>query len=769
MFIVRPLGCPPCRSVGAILCAEMMHRKYQNQQLQQELQHLRQRLLATRTHSTTLGTPGDGAVAPFTDDNDNDLEIPPVAYDELYFDEDELVMKRMAEKLERKACQQKALEEQYHVLRAKERDSQNRKRAMVLERKRRLLERDPDVVQPRDNDEYTLEDQAATEVQRIARGIQGRARMRRLRPILNNAATSIQGIIRGHLDRSYAARKRTGKRAVTNIQRVWRGHIGRCALKYNLWTQERSKNARDIQRIARGRQGRRRVAHKRGLRESGKRGSEVVGVKQLFRQDIIELADAIGTPLEDAVVTSLPSIVLGLLKVVALMLEEDEDSGAITRYSALGVQSIEKVQPEVRFSWRDALSLLRRSSKLLRRLRQVAEAPASKRPRIVHFSQSAVKNYHAVRCDHGWNVKSMGLVGAGAKACQHLMMWVDALQKVFACQCDFAGDFGSDRAPWIARAQQSMRSMRHLELSRMASEHAVTCLQNIICESHEVAPQPSQSEFHECNTNIRRGDLRLCVAQSALEILKERETLARDALEGVQRKEDDAQRNDEAREQLTIDALVADLDNARADLERERIVHEEAIKEAEAGDETDQARLQLYYDKRTMCEIVRRERWTSLEMLRIQRMRNAKWRGVEVEVWGDLLQQMRVVGEMEAASVLASEDLRFVRHKCKPGESGGPAEISIHEMESLQTRAKEAQSMADAAQMRLRIMEEERESAYATAAEAEVSSSCDTAPRPRPYLLCLIRQHKNTVEAIRLTVFLLLPFAAAEGGDCFYS
>lgn len=173
-----------------------MHRKYQNQQLQQELQHLRQRLLATRTHSTTLGTPGDGAVAPFTDDNDNDLEIPPVAYDELYFDEDELVMKRMAEKLERKACQQKALEEQYHVLRAKERDSQNRKRAMVLERKRRLLERDPDVVQPRDNDEYTLEDQAATEVQRIARGIQGRARMRRLRPILNNAATSIQGIIR---------------------------------------------------------------------------------------------------------------------------------------------------------------------------------------------------------------------------------------------------------------------------------------------------------------------------------------------------------------------------------------------------------------------------------------------------------------------------------------------------------------------------------------------------------------------------------------------
>lgn len=735
-----------------------MHRKYQNQQLQQELQHLRQRLLAAQMHSTSLGMPDDNAVVPFTDDNNNDLATPPMADDELHqagaqdgvksFDEEASAMKRMAEKLERKACQQEALEEQYHVLRAKERDSQNRNRAMVLERKRRLLERDPDVVQSGDNDEYTLEDQAATEVQRIARGIQGRARMRRLRPILNNAATSIQGIMRGHLDRSYAARKRTGKRAVTNIQRVWRGYIGRCALKSNLWKRERSTNALGIQRIARGRQGRRRVAHKRGLRESGKRGSEVVGVKQLFRQDIVELADAIGTPLEDTVITSLPSIVLGLLKVVGLMLEEDEDSGAVTRYSPLGVQSIAKVQPEVRFSWRDALSLLRRSSKLLRRLRQVAEAPASKRPRIVHFSHSAVQTYLAIRCDHGWNVSAMGLVGAGAKACQHLLMWVDALQEVFACQCDFAGDFGSDRAPWIARAQQSMCSMRHLEVSRMVSKHAVTCLQDIICESSEVAPNSSQSVLDKSNTNIRRGDLRLCVAHSALEIFKERETLARDALEGMKREEDNAQRSDAAREQLTINALVADLNNAQADLERERLEHEEANKEAEAGIETDQARLQLYYDKRTTCEIVRRERWTSLEMLRIQRIRNAKWRGVEVEVWEDLRQQLEVVGKMEAASVLASEDLRFVRDKCDPGENGGSANISVDELESLQMRAKEALSMVAAAEMRLRIIEEEKESAYATASEAEVRYSCDTVPRPRPYLRCLTRQHKNVVKTM---------------------
>lgn len=737
-----------------------MHRKYQNQQLQQELQHLRRRLSAAQNQSTALGTPDGPAVTSFTDDEE-ELALPLVANDDLdqtglqegrmkSLEAEAVAMKRKAEELERKACQQEALEEQYHQLRAKERDSQNRKRAMVLERKRRLLERDPDVLQPGGNDEYTLEDQAATQIQRIARGIQGRERLRRLRPILNNAATAIQGIMRGHLDRSYASRKRTGKRAVTDIQRVWRGYMGRCALKSNRWKQERSTNARDIQRIARGRQGRRRVAHKRGLRESGKRGSEVVGVKQLFRQDIIELADAIGTPLEGGIITSLPTIVLGLLKVVGLMLEEDEDSGATTRYSALGVQSVEKVQPAVRFSWRDALSLLRRSSKLIRRLRQVAEAPASKRPRIVHFSQAAVQTYRALRCDHGWNVEAIGLVGRGAKACQHLMMWVDALQEVFTCQCDFAGDFGSDRAPWIARAQQSMRCMRQLEVSRMVCEHAVTCLQKIVLESREVAPRQSESAFHGGNINVRRGDLRLCVAQNALAILKERETRARDAFESMKSQEENAQRDDEAREQLMCEALVADLNSAQADLERERILHEEAQKEAQAGIEIDQAELQLYSDKRTTCEIVRKERWTSLEMLRTQRIRNAKWKGVNVEVWEDLRHQLGEVGEMEAASVLASEDLKLVRDKRESGEGEESAESSPQEMKSLQTRVKEAQSMAAAAQMRLHIMEEKKENTYATAREAEVRSSCDTIPMLRPYgdLRCVIRQYYNTVEAI---------------------
>lgn len=634
-------------------------------------------------------------------------------------------IEKKTEELKRRIHRQAALEEQLRVFQAKERDRENKKRAKVLERKRRLLEHDPDLLQPRVDDEYTLEDEAATRIQRIARGVQGRTRVRKLRPVLNNAATTIQAIIRGHLGRSRVELKIVDKRSVTNIQRVWRGHRGRCATIANRRELERTTAARDIQKIARGRYGRRRVDHKQGLRESAKNGAEVVGVRQLFHQDIVELADAVDSLLVGhSSAAPLPGIVLGLLKVVALMLEEDEESAAITRYSALGVKSVKKVQPALQFSWRDALSLLRRSYKLLRRLRQVAEGPASRRSRIVYFTQAAVRAYAALRCDQGWNVASIGRVGRGAKACQHLMMWVDALQEVFAYQREFADDLGSDRMPWVARAQQSLRCMRHLELSRMVWEHAIICLQQILHESRETAPTQRKHLVVTGDPKSRRGDLRLCVAENALKTLRTRETCAKDALWRMKHEEEEAQRNDEAREQLREETLVEDVNHAEGDLAESLKRLEEAKRAARDGIETDQVHLQLFLDEVATCEVVRRERWTSLEMFRTQRRRNDKRRGVDVEVWGSLRHQLRVVGELEAASFLATEDLSFVRDGPDSDRSKSPAGSQSHELELLQARVNEAQSLAAAAQTRLTSMEEEQENAHAIASEAEVSFIC---------------------------------------------
>lgn len=68
--------------------------------------------------------------------------------------------------LEHETHKLEQLEEHYQVFRTRERYRQNKKRAMVLERKRRLLQQHPDKAIASD-DEFSLENRAAIQVQRI--------------------------------------------------------------------------------------------------------------------------------------------------------------------------------------------------------------------------------------------------------------------------------------------------------------------------------------------------------------------------------------------------------------------------------------------------------------------------------------------------------------------------------------------------------------------------------------------------------------------------
>lgn len=727
------LRSPFCRSVGALLRAEMIHRRKQNKELQKELEHLRQ-TLSKKVEGSFQGSAHESSYDNLADDGEKPrpregekayLAVEPDK--SAYYGEAASKIRRESEEVLQEAHKQLALEEQYLMYRAKKRAVQNKHRAQVLERKRRLLAQDPDLVQPEDDDEYALEDAAATQLQRITRGVHDRTHVRQLRPVLNKAATMIQSIIRGHLGRARAESRIIMERAVTNIQRIWRGYRGRCALVSKRLKLEKTTAARCIQKMLRGRLGRRRVNHKRGLRRSARDGSEVVGVKQLFHQDIVELAGAVEASLVEYGAPPLPGVVLALLKVVALMLEEDEESGAVTRYSALGVRSAKKVRPAVHFSWREALTLLRRSYKLLRRVRQVAEGPSSRRPRFVYFSQDAVQVYDALRCDSGWNVASVGRIGRGAKGCQHLMMWVDALQEVFAYQREFSDDLGSNRLPWIARARESLRSMRHLELSRMVWEYAAACLKRILDESRAESEKIKRGKSTASENSVsRKGDLRLCVAENALETLRSRESCVRDALCRVKQEEEDAQISDEALERLMEDTLVEDLNQAEATLADTLMQIEEAKNIVRDGIETDQVQLQLLLDEQITRGVVRRERWASLEMFRTQIRRNAKRRGLKAEVWGNLRRQLRVVGELEASSVLAAEDLAFARDESDPTEIKLDENSGRHILESLQAKKNDAKSLAAAAREHLDSLEEEQENAYANACEAEASFTFGT-------------------------------------------
>lgn len=708
----------------------MLNKKQQNQRLQEELESLRKELAEAHAQAMQM-TPLPGTTVMDSDNDDNtsaglNISRAPAAeeLDPATCWGRSSLLQRESNALEHQARKYVVLEEQYNLLQKNQRDAQNKKRALVLERKRRLLEQDPNLQQRAEDDEYTLEDHAATQVQRIVRGWQGRFYVKRLRPILIGAAVAIQGLLRGHLGRSYASVRKKNNRAITNIQRVWRGHMGRATLHIHQVKKGEDKAAQNIQRIYRGRRDRVRAEHKRDFLSSAKRGAEVVGVRQLFHQDIVDLADTIDISIHNSRVPPPPSVVLGLLRVVALMLEEDDEAGRVTTYTTLGVQSVYKIGVSRQFTWVDALRVLRRSSKLLRRLRQVAEGPASKRPRMVHFSQAAVQTYKALRYDCAWNPVTLGRIGGGAKACQHILMWVDALQEVFAHQLEFGDDLGSDRAPWVGRVHASMRHMRHLEVSRLVWEHGVACLNRVLHESRSESVVDKKRTTSRSIAASRRGDLRVSVVERSLAIFRERETDARHALCVAKEQEEDTQKNDLARELFRMETLLEDLKLAELDVAEKSRRLEDAKKASFDGIEADQTCVQLCLDELTASEVARRERWTFLEMYKLQTTRNAKRRGVEVEVWGDLRHQLRVVAEAEAAAILAIEEHKYTLEKmgdvdARSGSSGSP------EIELLRERAQKAEDLVRSTRLQLGQMEDERETAHAIATESEVSPRGD--------------------------------------------
>ena len=699
----------------------MIKKRKRNQQLRQEVEDLRQELTATReTHQLSSSIEENRSLKKLT--GSTELIPTPSVQDQYQPSTGNCLSKKnlheqirtKSEKLKHETIQQAALENQYQLLRSKERNRQKRERAIVLERKTRPLEQYPGKFQFSADDELSLEDHAAVLIQRAARGVQGRTRVTKLRPVLDNAATLIQGIARGHLSRLQANFERMNKHAMTNIQRVWRGYISRMKVQSIRLAADRHNAARNIQRIVRGCNGRQRMDHKRSHKKSARVGAEVVGIKQLFHEDLLELVNAIESHQTGSLADSLPGIGLGVLKVVVLMLEDDE-SVAI-RHNSLGKRSGGRLKPSMHFSWEDALLMLRRSSYFLRRLRQLAEGPTSRRPRILYISQNSVRIYKAIRCDPNWNVTTLSHIGRGAKALRHLMMWVDALQNVFAYQREFADNLDSDWLLWVTRTQQNKRRMRHLKLSRMVWEHAVTCLEKILRESQNSVCMLTErnSRSSRIDWDIRKGNLRLCVVEGALGVVKEHEMCAKHAISRMEQEEDEAQKSDEACERYELRILEANLEDAQTNLTDRLTKLENARKVARDGMSTDNTHLQLCLSDVVITQVICRECGSALGMYRIQSERYAKLRGLQVEVWRALYDQGRVVGELEAASILAIEDMKNFRVDADP-DSPGDEEFKI-----LQSRANEARSLAAQAQLLLNSMEGEEETVFSMASEAEV-------------------------------------------------
>jgi hypothetical protein len=151
------------------------------------------------------------------------------------------------------------------------------------------------------------EHEAATEIQRIARGRQARKYVERRRRRYNRAATKIQSRVRGMQDRRRVMTFRKRVKLATDLQRFTRGKLARYFVRdlrrFNL----ENRSATTIQACIRGFFGRKRMRAQRGL----------VAASRLAK----EAADALKPKvLEDLAAVSLPPPALATVLQCALIL-----------------------------------------------------------------------------------------------------------------------------------------------------------------------------------------------------------------------------------------------------------------------------------------------------------------------------------------------------------------------------------------------------------------------------------------------------------------
>lgn len=598
----------------------------------------------------------------------------------------------------------------FKTFRVNERCKQNQTRVAVLGKRMALLSEEIEVLQAPREKEITLENQAALVVQRIVRGVLARSYARTLRPAVDRSAIIIQRIVRGYRDRRYIRQLKMRRYAATSIQRVWSAYALHLASKARLQTTQGHRSAKEIQRIFRGYQGRRHIQHLRGLRVSASRAWEFIRIESIYDSDIVGLAERIDAALRDHGSGLPPSIVLGLLRVVALMLDEDGDTSTITCYDRLRVKRSREIQPARHFTWRDAVSILRRSSKLLRRLRQIAGAPLSEVSPMIYFSLDAVKIYNAMKCDRMWNMDGFGSTGQGSKACQHLMVWVDSLQEVFAHQQNLANNFQAYRAQQLKRIRRCGRRIRYFEIYKMVRQNAIEYLSTTFPQSSDNPPPgvltASTDEWS------RAGGRRMWVVRKAMELLQDRQ-------EGVQNVISEENLKREGRlgnEQMEKIAGNTFKKGSRfTEVYREDKVHdfENAKEKARFSVEKGEKKMVPHPDDVQGFAMVSRE------CPRIQQ--SVVFMSVESDLPEDVRDYVRKLGEAEAASAYAMADLQYVLEHSE-SQLGRKSCHSSHDQVIVEAkeRVKEATKIASIMDGQLEHFLTKNEAAGACTLEAKV-------------------------------------------------
>ena len=351
--------------------------------------------------------------------------------------------------LARREAEVAAKEEMRDHIKKSQKAALDKRRQAELERKRKQLQ-EGEVLADDEEEAVTIEDFSATCIQKIARGRHARAYVAQRRTRFNYAATQIQAGTRGLFDRRRVRLRRKQHYAAIQIQKVARGRRGRSVANRRRHEKLSQFCSTEIQKIYRSMLGRQRMSDKRTLVNYSALANEVS--LTIFPSQIVELCD-VCTPSNRR--QPPPATVLALIQAIML-------------FTARRGERHTRLHSDL--SWGEAAKYLRRSGKLVRRIRSVSEASSKRLLRVPRAGVSLVKAYAH---EPMWSPDEMEKIGPGGVACKKLFEWMLSVLKVVSVQDQFVEserDWPEGEEFWPKEGEEEQTADRAEDVMCMAQE-----------------------------------------------------------------------------------------------------------------------------------------------------------------------------------------------------------------------------------------------------------------------------------------------------------
>lgn len=474
-------------------------------------------------------------------------------------------------------------------------------RSREIERKRRLLSaeegrrRGP----PSENEPESVYDYYAIIAQTAIRGWLARRYYAWYKVQVVVASTLMQMIVRGCMARIRVGRLLVNSRAAVVIQRSFRGMSARNSCAAMARDYRIAKAAIQIQKIYRGVLAKKRVQKKRELDKAAKLAVEAVNPKNLFVQDVQELATRIQMAIEEPLTTEYPpDEVLHLIRLATVLLLSGEGQSGLTTYSRIGARYFEEVEGE-KLTWEQAMKVVNRPNRFMRRVRAMAFAPVSKPPRLVRVTEAVHTLYKAQQNNPKWTIETFETMGRGSKICCQLFRWMSSMIEVALAQEAFVAFLVENFPEWLPEFLELQAISRKCEWDIHILEGCVEALVN----KREIINE--EDTLHKLYT-VEINELQFEIAD------------AQRRLVGYHEKEDEMRSNQSSVEDGVLIALNEKLTEKEESLAAITTQYEALVEGAEAGDRLMEAKMPEFRAKLITAQIEHKELRSQFSLLKLQ-------------------------------------------------------------------------------------------------------------------------------------------------------